>query len=924
VLLQAAATFGAIAAAGGVAPAARQTVRAQEEAADTLIGDWYEAEQRVLAAADTGDAVTVQADFPFFAVGVHWAGEVGTWPTIELSFSPDGATFTEPVYLNAQEVDAGRPDRDGRIFTDLAFIGGGASFVRYRVLDLDDNPTSAAGLGLTYIDATAGPETPTETGFAAEALPPLQQPTIISRAGWGANESYRFDAFGESWTREYREVRHAIIHHTVTTNSPSQNGAAEVRAVYAYHALTRGWGDIGYNYLTDRFGNIYEGRFGGENVVGGHAYQYAFGSSGIGNLGTFNTVDVTAAQRSAIVAITAWVARALDPLGFEDFLEAPNLPTICGHRDVTQDTCPGNALYDDLPGIRQAVKDILDATDGPPVGEPPPPPPAEFTTGDNVRTTEALNLREEPSFSSGIIATMPQGTLCAVIGLARPLNDGYVWYPLRTAYGDGWAAGNYLEFAPVGNVPAPTLQVGQFATVTQNGVALRARPGTPQTQIATLASGNLVEITVDSVAATGHRWWGVYRSGSGGGWVSQQFLQATAPPPSPEFEVGDPIFVDTDALYLRSGPGTSYSVLASMPTGTKGTVVGGPVVANGYTWWNIQTGFGIGWAAGEFLSLDPNPGPDPDPTFEIGDTVEVIDDEGVNLRATPSTSAGIIAQLPTGTLGEVIGGPQAGSGFTWYQIVTALGTGWAIEESLAETDPPPPPPGSFEPGDTVEIVTSTTINMRNSPSRDAPTIDKVANGELAEILAGPQVVGSDVWYQIQSATNSGWVLGKFLIAADEPPPPVDEIEVGDTVEIVTSTSINVRDQPSRSATTIGKAFNGETATILAGPQAVAGDIWHRIQTPNVAGWVLSKFLVEVEGPPPPGGIAVGDTVVVDTDALNLRSSPSLGGSVLAVMPNGTTLTVLGGPQTASGYTWWQVQNATYGPGWSAADYLREV
>ena len=178
--------------------------------------------------------------------------------------------------------------------------------------------------------------------------------------------------------------------------APDQNGAAEVRAVYVYHAVTREWGDIGYNYLTDRFGNIYEGRFGGENVVGGHAYQFAFGSSGIGNLGTFNTVDVTAAQRSAIIAITAWVTRALDPLGFEDFLEAPNLPTICGHRDVTQDTCPGNALYDDLPGIRQAVKTILDSTDGPPVSEPPPPPAAEFTTGDNVRTTQALNLRETP------------------------------------------------------------------------------------------------------------------------------------------------------------------------------------------------------------------------------------------------------------------------------------------------------------------------------------------------------------------------------------------------------------------------------------------------------------------------------------------------------------------------------------------------
>src|SRR5688572_6793320 len=105
ILLQAAATFGTIAAAGGVAQAGRLnlTARAQEGESDgpeALIGEWFEAEQRTFAAADDGDAVTVATDFPFYAVGVHWSGEVGTWPTIELSFSLDGATFTDPLYVN--------------------------------------------------------------------------------------------------------------------------------------------------------------------------------------------------------------------------------------------------------------------------------------------------------------------------------------------------------------------------------------------------------------------------------------------------------------------------------------------------------------------------------------------------------------------------------------------------------------------------------------------------------------------------------------------------------------------------------------------------------------------------------------------------------------------------------------------------------
>ena len=118
---------------------------------------------------------------------------------------------------------------------------------------------------------------------------------------------------------------------------------------------------------------------------------------------------------------------------------------------------------------------------------------------------------------------------------------------------------------------------------------------------------------------------------------------------------------------------------------------------------------------------------------------------------------------------------------------------------------------------------------------------------------------------------------------------------------------------------------GTTGTVLGGPTVANGYTWWRIQTSLGTGWAAGEFLsLDTDPPPPAPGIAVGDTVVVDTDALNLRSTASTNGTIIAVMPNGTTLTVVGGPTTASGYTWWRVQNATYGPGWCVEDYLAEV
>jgi hypothetical protein len=126
-----------------------------------------------------------------------------------------------------------------------------------------------------------------------------------------------------------------------------------VRAIYYYHAVVLEWGDIGYNLLVDRLGNIYEGRYGGTGVVGGHAYQYNWGSLGVALVGNFQESTPSAPMLSKLTDLLAWrsAEHYLDPTATQFFVDQP-LPVLMGHRDAQQTLCPGDRAYAQLPALR--------------------------------------------------------------------------------------------------------------------------------------------------------------------------------------------------------------------------------------------------------------------------------------------------------------------------------------------------------------------------------------------------------------------------------------------------------------------------------------------------------------------------------------------------------------------------------------------
>ncbi|MHB8642522.1 MAG: N-acetylmuramoyl-L-alanine amidase [Gaiellaceae bacterium] len=190
-------------------------------------------------------------------------------------------------------------------------------------------------------------------------------PQIITRTQWEADESIRRAA------PEYSPaLQLAIVHHTVNTNAYScSDSASIVRGIMAYHVQSNGWNDIGYNFLIDRCGNVFEGRYGGvdKNVVGAHALGFNRNSVGIALIGTFDSVKPTDAQLAALEKLIAWrldVAH-VDPASTVSYISGGNakfhagttvsLRAVSGHRDVYATDCPGTALYGYLPAVAQAV-----------------------------------------------------------------------------------------------------------------------------------------------------------------------------------------------------------------------------------------------------------------------------------------------------------------------------------------------------------------------------------------------------------------------------------------------------------------------------------------------------------------------------------------------------------------------------------------
>lgn len=317
--------------------------------------------------------------------------------------------------------------------------------------------SAPASSPISYLTVTAADARSDEFNSAGErhlksAKPGV--PEIISRAGWWGNLPP--SELEPNYIPQQITITHAAVHHTVTANSPA-NPAQVVRQIWDWHVNDNGWLDIGYNFIIDHTGNIYQGRYNPwlktTDVRGAHAGNANSRSVGIALLGQFEpganpqagSPEVNALD--ALVRMISWrfQQREIDPLSFASIPVNPSgtatLPVIFGHRNVSNTACPGENLYTLLPDIRNSVDTEESITE---------PEPAPFTLGQNFpnpfreSTTIPFTLDEELEIEINLYTvsgrrigmlfsgTLPEGEHEIPLEMNRELSSGVYYYELKT------------------------------------------------------------------------------------------------------------------------------------------------------------------------------------------------------------------------------------------------------------------------------------------------------------------------------------------------------------------------------------------------------------------------------------------------------------------------------------------------------------
>jgi len=415
----------------------------------------------------SGETDPILAPASFALVGVEWAAPSDA--TIELRTQTAAGRWSSWAVASVLGHD-GDGSRRVQLFGEPIWTGP-AVRVQLR------SDVSVRGLRVHLVAAPSEPVLDARLAVAPPLAQPIfdagpGQPPIIARSAWAAGQARPVHS------PTYGTVELAFVHHTV---SPNGYGAAQVpsmlRAIFDYHVYVRGFWDIGYNFVIDAFGRIWEARAGGIDmaVIGAQAGGYNTESTGAAVLGTF--LDVVPSQRAlaALKQLLAWklslhgvpsygrVTVVVDPADayYTPFPPGAHvrLPRISGHRQGDLTDCPGDAFYHRLPAIRPRVSALA----GTPAVASFVGPPSAAPAGSTVAVSGRLELLTGAPLAGAPIEVQQLGPLgppaTTIANLTTAADGSWSWSvssetnlvlrAVHPAYPASVADWTLLEFAPV-------------------------------------------------------------------------------------------------------------------------------------------------------------------------------------------------------------------------------------------------------------------------------------------------------------------------------------------------------------------------------------------------------------------------------------------------------------------------------------------
>ncbi len=513
----------------------------------------------------------VVADFDVAGVVLS---EESTADSVEVRVRDDNG-WGEWTTLEVVEADAG-PDRGtveyaGARKVTEPVLAAASSEIEVRVPDGEQAE-------VVLIDGGSPGSSTTQSAGAA--------PAIVSRADWGADES--LVNCSASTLSAYKA---AVVHHTVNANTYTATQApALVRSIYAYHTNALGWCDVGYQFLVDRFGTIYEGRAGAltRAVMGAQSSGFNSDTFGVSIIGDFSTERPSAASVTAVDSVIQWQLGkyGINPASNVTLTSAGNskypagrvvtLPAVMGHRDNGLTACPGDGLYALLPTFR---KPLATSTPTPaptptpsptPTPKPTPTPAPKPSTVTREVTASVLNVRASASSTGKVVGQLKKGA--KITGTYSGS-----WFKITAGTFNGrYVHGDYLRVPPAAK-PAPAPKPApKPSTVTREVTAsvlnVRSSASSTGKVVGQLKKGAKITGTYSG------SWFKISAGTFKGRFVHGDYLKAvktTTPAPKPA-PTAKQYVVTASTLNVRAAGSTSAKVIGTVRSGTvlTGTISG--------------------------------------------------------------------------------------------------------------------------------------------------------------------------------------------------------------------------------------------------------------------------------------------------------------------------------------------------------------
>ncbi len=535
-----------------------------------------------------------------------------------------------------------------------------------------------------------------------------------------------------------------------------------------------------------------------------------------------------------------------------------------------------------------------------------------FAVGSKVEitNTDAVNFRSGAGTSYTQLGTIPRGT---VLTISEVSGD---W--LRVTYNGqtGWFKSSYCKtYTEPAPAPTAVAEVGdQIEVVNTDQVNFRSGAGTGYALLGTIPRNAL--LTVEEVSGS---WFRVTFDGRTG-WISSNYAKKyTAPQPSENTNtvaaVGDKVEItNTDAVNFRTGAGTGYSLIGTIPRGTILSIL--EISGN---WFRVEYNYKSGWFNAGYCKKYVETQTETPALAAVGEKVKVNAPSAVNMRSGAGTGYALLGTIPAGTILTV---KEVADG--WYRITYDGQDGWFTSrygEKYTETATPPTeqtqPSGTITAGDQVKITATIAVNMRSGAATSYSVVGTIPKGKIVTVTEA-----SNGWFRAEYNGKTGWFVGRYCekyadAPADtpvtpDPPASTPAFKADDQVKVTAADAVNLRSGSGTSFDVIDIIPNGAVLTVAE----VSGD-WLRVAYEGRVGWISSRYCIKYSNEVNEAVTAGGKLTVNAAVSVTLRQSATPASAAIGWIKGGTVLSF-----TEKSNGWYKViYNGK--TGWISGTYVKE-